>query len=251
MLAKTTPATLEPLRPSDALFLDVDGTLIEIAEHPDAVTVPSDLISTLQRLQDRQGGALALISGRTIAKLDELFTPLHLRAAGLHGAEIRLHPIDAIQHAPISLAMHRLHSDIFALKTDFPELVLEDKGNTFAIHYRARPDIRDQLMTRIAALIGKAGSSLMIQPGKMVFEIKTAETSKGQAIEQFLQLPLFQNRRPVFCGDDLTDLSGFHIVQEHAGLALPIGDVGPMAAAFPNSATCRAWLLNSLQSNKS
>ena len=72
-----------------AVFLDVDGCLLEIAARPDEVVVAPDLVPALAQLRERLNGAVALVSGRSLAHLDALFSPLHLAAAGQHGLERR------------------------------------------------------------------------------------------------------------------------------------------------------------------
>ncbi|MGA8051541.1 MAG: trehalose-phosphatase, partial [Burkholderiales bacterium] len=68
-----------------AFFLDLDGTLLEHAERPDAVRVDAQMRRLLAGLQEGAGGALALISGRAVADIDRLCSPLVLPAAGQHG----------------------------------------------------------------------------------------------------------------------------------------------------------------------
>jgi trehalose 6-phosphate phosphatase len=72
-----------------ALFLDVDGSLIEFASSPERVIVPADLRWRLRVLSESLDGALALVSGRAVRTIDALFAPLRLPVAGLHGHELR------------------------------------------------------------------------------------------------------------------------------------------------------------------
>ena len=80
--------TLPEAPPRAALFLDFDGTLVDIAPTPDAVLVPPDLPALLARLSDRLEGALAVVSGRPAAQLAALL-PAPLMLAGDHGATLR------------------------------------------------------------------------------------------------------------------------------------------------------------------
>ena len=58
------------------LFLDVDGTLLDIAPRPEAVEVKASLLDDLAAVETALGGAVALVSGRPIGELDRLFAPL-------------------------------------------------------------------------------------------------------------------------------------------------------------------------------
>src|SRR5215470_1583729 len=80
------------LAPTTALFLDIDGTLIEFVPHPEDACVPPLLLATIEALRRSLGGALAVVSGRKLADIDRLFAPLAFAAAGQHGAEVRFAP---------------------------------------------------------------------------------------------------------------------------------------------------------------
>ena len=67
--------------PRSAVFLDIDGTLIDLAPTPDAVVVPPELPSALHALRQRLGGAVAVITGRKLADVDRLIGPDYAAAA--------------------------------------------------------------------------------------------------------------------------------------------------------------------------
>ncbi len=226
-----------------ALFLDVDGTLLSIADHPDAVHVPAQLLSLLERLKDRLNGAVALISGRTISDLDGLFAPLKLPSAGVHGLERR--NADGVIHR---VAGAEMLDPLRGPLTKFVEaregLLLEDKQQSLALHYRNAPALESELKAFIGKLVEASPSPLELKRGKMVVEVKPGGANKGTAIEAFLEEPPFAGRVPVFIGDDVTDEDGFQSVNRMGGLSIRVGFDENSAAAYslPDEDAVVAWL---------
>ena len=233
-----------------ALFLDVDGTLLEIAPTPDATTVPAGLKELLKSLQERARGALALVSGRSLAQLDSLFAPLRLPAAGLHGLERRT---ATRRHDRTQTALHEIPqaprdylSHVVAL---YPRLLLEDKGATLALHYRMAPELQQVAWEAMQVALERAGPGYALLDGKMVIELKPAAASKSHAIAAFMSEPPFAGRAPIFVGDDHTDEAGFEYVNSVGGLSIQIG------ASPARGATCQladvpamhAWLASLLR----
>jgi len=222
------------IQPSCALFLDFDGTVVDIAPEPGAVVVPHGLVDVLGLLGERLGGGLALISGRPIEQIDAFLHPLRLPAAGVHGLERRgadgavtllsTHPLQHVEDAAGALA------------EKFPRLLVETKRGSVALHYRQAPELEALcLETMQAAVADSPGLTLL--PGKMVLEAKPGGASKGVAIEAFLKEPPFAGRRPVFIGDDLTDEVGFSLVQRLGGIGVKVGEGASVAwhrLASPN-----------------
>ncbi len=209
-----------------ALFLDVDGTLLEIARRPDAVRVTAPLRELLGSLLHDNGGAVALVSGRTLADLDQLFAPLAFPAAGLHGIERR--SARGIIHTHADSAALRAVRE-FLSEDSCEGLLVEDKGGAIALHYRERPELAMQahdLARRAAQIAGKRWEAV---PGKMSIEIRDADFGKHHALEQFMSEPPFAGRVPAFLGDDRTDEDGFAFVNQHDGWSVHIG-VGPTCA---------------------
>ncbi|PTW59411.1 trehalose 6-phosphatase [Breoghania corrubedonensis] len=231
-----------PLSCRHALFLDFDGTLVDIAETPEGIRVPEGLGALLTRVADRLDGALAVVSGRPLSDIDALLKPLRLPAAGLHGLEHR---------ATIGAAVERVapppELDILRRRIDAAGLIgegvrLEDKGLAIAIHYRRAPERGPAL----AAALTKACadlSGLHMLHGKMVLEIKSQGHDKGVAVTTFLNEPVFAGRVPVFVGDDVTDEDGFRAVLSAGGFAVKVG-AGETAAAhrLADVAAVHAWL---------
>jgi len=233
-------------KPSPALdwclFLDVDGTLVELADSPLETFVDDELKEILRQVVERLGGAVALVSGRSLQYLDSLFAPLRLPAAGLHGV-VRRKASGAIHGA--SFVDTRLDSARVALAElvrAHPGTSLEDKGRTLAIHYRMAPQFESELRAALTAITQPLGSQYHIQDGNMVLEIKPRGFDKGSAVGAFLQEPPFSGRTPVFVGDDLTDEGGFRMVESHGGLSIAVGNRVRAQQHFENPAAVRAWL---------
>jgi trehalose 6-phosphate phosphatase len=227
-----------------ALFLDVDGTLLETAVTPSAVRVPAALRNTLQLAAKREDGALALISGRTIAELDRLFAPLVLPAAGQHGVEIRdpqgnlsLPDIEAGQLDPAREVLREL-------VRHYKGLLLEDKGSALAIHFRQAPKHERPAMEVMAELAHQLRERFVLRDGKCVLELTPRGFSKRGAIEAFMRQAPFAGRIPLFIGDDLTDEEGFETVNALGGYSVRVGDLAATSAKFRFSSvsTVIAWL---------
>ena len=216
------------LYPSCALFLDFDGTLVDIAPQPDEVVVTAPLTRTLGQLHSYLGGALALISGRPIDQIDEYLHPLVLPAAGVHGAERRgpdgrmtllnTHPLDVVERAAMELAAQH------------PGLRVENKRGSVALHYRQAPALEAQCIEAMQRAIEQSPGLTLLR-GKMVVEAKPGGASKGAAIEAFMAEAPFAGRTPVFVGDDITDEVGFATVQRMRGLGMKVGAGSTVAFA--------------------
>ena len=214
------------LCPSCALFLDFDGTLVDLAQQPEDVVVPPSLVATLRDLHAYLGGAVAVISGRPMEQLDAFLAPLRLPMAGVHGSERRaadgtlsLHatyPLDEVQRAAQALA------------DQHPALRLESKRGSLALHYRQAPQLEALCLDTLRAAV-EASPGLTLMRGKMVVEAKPGGASKGMAIDAFMHEEPFAGRQPVFIGDDFTDEVGFTVVQRRGGMGVKVGG-GPSAA---------------------
>ncbi|WP_041675758.1 trehalose-phosphatase [Ramlibacter tataouinensis] len=214
------------LCPSCALFLDFDGTLVDIAPQPEAVVVPAGLIDTLQTLHGYLEGAVAVISGRPIAQIDEFLTPLRLPAAGVHGAERRRADGELLLLATPPL--RQVEDAARALVGQHPRLRLELKRGSVALHYRQAPELESRCVQALQEAVDQSPGLTLLR-GKMVVEAKPGGASKGRAIEEFLQEPPFLGRTPVFIGDDITDEVGFSTVQRLGGLGVKVGEGASVA----------------------
>jgi trehalose 6-phosphate phosphatase len=231
-----------------ALFLDVDGTLLDLAASPTAVVVPRGLVECIADIERALGGALALVSGRTLANLDQLFLPLRLRASGVQGAEIRYDPLTpVIVDTAAAVLPARLWRSLNASLVDFPGAFAEDKRFSFAVHYRAAPnceaDLREVLRRLVAA---ESIPEVEVIEARLAFEIKGRGFDKGSAINRFLARAPFAGRVPIFVGDDGTDEAGFAAVVQRRGAAYSVGQVRPgVSGVFSEPSMVRGWLARS------
>jgi trehalose 6-phosphate phosphatase len=238
------------LRAADiALFLDVDGTLLEIEREPGAVHVPEQLCRILEDLQAATGGALALVSGRSLDQLDQLFSPLCLSAAGLHGLERRNLGSSVERAAPDPAIFERARARLAAFADATAGVLLEDKGLTLALHYRNAPAAAAAAIALAEAAVAESDGALVLLRGKMVCELKPPGVDKGRAIAAFMAEPPFAGRRPVFAGDDLTDEAGFATINQMGGISIRIGAGSPTAATFAleDVSAVQTWLLELLK----
>lgn len=219
---------LPPAGASWALFLDFDGTLAELAEHPDQVRVGAQSVALLGRLDSLLDGAVAVISGRSIETLDRLLHPARPQAAGLHGLERRDTGGGAAGDDGARLTNARRALADFAAR--HPGILLEDKGGALAVHYRGAPALREA--SRCAVESAAQGlDDYHVLNGKMVYELKPLAANKGLAIEAFLDQSPFRGRVPVFAGDDRTDEDGFALVNARGGVSIKVG-AGDTLARF-------------------
>ncbi len=214
-----------------ALFLDFDGTLADIAEHPEAVSFPSTLASLLARLRDQLDGALAIISGRPVAVLDRFLAPHQFDMAGLHGAEIRMGGRIAHSGAAPSSELRKAAQALSDRLPSDPGLFVEDKGHSIAVHWRRAPQHEEAALKLAGEAVSGLGPLYRLQKGKAVAEILPANSDKGRAIEILLDQPPYRARRPIFIGDDLTDEDGFGVVNQLNGISVRVGP-GVTAAQY-------------------
>lgn len=214
-----------------ALFLDVDGTLLEIAATPQAVSVSDDLRRRLGILAAAGGGAVALVSGRSIADLDALFAPLALPCAGLHGFERRgASGTYSRRPLPSAAALEAARGAMLDLARRHGELLLEDKRFALALHYRNAPHLEGTIVKAMEDVSARLAGQLELQRGKMVVELRPSGVTKAEAVAAFLAEEPFAGRLPVFIGDDLTDEPAFEVVNRLGGVSVVVNATRPSAA---------------------
>lgn len=248
--------SLPPFLPPEAqldwaYFLDVDGTLIDIAETPDAVCIDTALLDLITRLYRECGGAMALVSGRAISDLEKLLGSLHLPLAGQHGLERRDASGHLWTHAAPPAAKCVIKEALAPVLARHPGLLLEDKGLTLALHYRLAPHLASYAHRLMKRLADDADEGLEVQSGKRVAEVKPSGIDKGTAVTEYLAESPFNGRRPVFIGDDLNDEHGFAEVNKMGGISIKVGK-GASCARFRlrDVAAVRYWLSDALKGRK-
>ena len=228
-----------------ALFVDVDGTLLEIAPTPHAVRVEPELTALLRSLLLATSGALALVSGRSIAELDALFLPLTLPAAGLHGFERRgASGSYECRRLPPAPALEQARRALLELADQHPGLLVEDKRFSLAMHYRRAPHLGSVVVRAMTAIAAGVRPEFELQMGKMVAELRPAGSTKGAAVAEFMTEHPYRGRLPIYIGDDLTDESAFEWVNGVGGLSIAVNVSGATAARerLPDVTAVRAWL---------
>ena len=227
--------------PGAAVFLDFDGTLVDLAPTPDGVRLEPGVVEALALLAERHGGALALISGRPVAQIDAMLAPLVLPVAGVHGVERR--GADGVLHVAATPDVSPVLARARARASVHPGLLVEQKRGAVALHYRLAPDLEQLCVQQMTAAV-QACPGILLLHGKMVLEAKPAATNKGGAIAAFMTEAPFAGRRPVFAGDDTTDEAGFAFVEQAGGQGVKVGS-GASAASLrlASPAALRAVLL--------
>ncbi len=225
-----------------AFFFDVDGTLAAIQPQPDTVFIPETVCQQLQQLSSLCHGALALVSGRPIAQLDGLASPLIAPAAGVYGAERRDAQGETHRTTLALNVAEALQPQLQAAMDCWPGTLLEAKGMAFALHYRQAMQ-HEQDVLDLAEQVVKRFPALALQLGKCVVEIKPQGIDKGEATCAFMREAPFTGRIPVFVGDDLADEKGFLAVNAMQGVSVKIGQGSSQARyRLPDVEAVYAWL---------
>jgi trehalose 6-phosphate phosphatase len=208
------------LKPNAALFLDVDGTLIDIAATPQGVTVPPLLPAQLRETQAKLGGALAILSGRKLADIDRLLGP-GLPCAAEHGAILRDAAGNATQKVKRLTAYDKWLKILQAEITDMPGALIEEKEFSLVVHYRRAPQYEAELSQLVDHLIGGCDDAVLLL-AHCAFELKPRGGNKADALAWFMQSPPFAGRIPVFIGDDITDEPAIEKAIELGGIGLHV-----------------------------
>lgn len=226
-----------------AYFLDIDGTLLELAATPYRVRPARGLRRLIETLYRSTDGAIALITGRPLGDIDRLFDFPRLPAAGQHGLERRRADGRVTRHARTSRALTSARDALSTVVAKHPGLLFEDKGLSLALHYRRAPRLAGFAHRLVRSLGAELGGQYEVQRGKRVVELVPAGRDKGVAIAAFMRERPFRGRTPVFIGDDVTDEYGFAMVNGLGGVTIKVGP-GPTAAAWrlPDVRAVLGWL---------
>lgn len=237
------PGWAELSRTPRALFLDIDGTLVEFESHPDMVRAAESLIMLLTNVASVLHDALALLSGRSLTDIDRVFSPWQPYAAGVHGAEVRGSE-GVRRHLPDPTDLARLRESSMRLAEELPGMWVEDKGMSVALHHRDAPELGPRLSAEAQHLAQASGGTFVVQPGVMVQELRPAAYDKGLALVELLEQLPFHGRSPIVVGDDRTDEFAFAAAQKVGGIAILVGNRNDTHATFglPNPEAVRGWL---------
>lgn len=226
-MSDSPPPRLDPA--SDALFLDFDGTLVELADTPHGIAVPAGLASLLERLSGRLGGRIAVVSGRSLEDLRHHLGGVDLLFAGSHGAELA-YPGGRCVRALVPEGLEAARGRIAAFAAARPGLLVEEKPAGIALHYRGAPELEAESRAHVEA-VAKA-SGMAVVAGKMVAELRPRGFDKGEALRRLMAEPPYAGARPWFVGDDVTDEDAFRAAAELGGEGVLVGSSRPTAAGW-------------------
>ena len=205
-----------------ALFLDFDGTLVDLVDGPESVALAPDRIERLQEMTERLGGALAIVSGRRIEALDRFLSPLAFAAAGVHGLERRARPGGETEFLMAPEALDPVRDALAPTLEENRRLSLEDKGTALVLHYRTAPDLADLAKT-VMHKATRDRDDLLVMEGDNIVEVHPAGMDKGRALADIMAAPPFEGRIPVYLGDDTTDEFALKTVGAMGGIAIKVG----------------------------
>jgi trehalose 6-phosphate phosphatase len=231
-----------------AIFLDFDGTLMNLERRPNHVRADGCLLYLLDDLYVATAGATAIISGRSLDDMDALLAPLRLPLAGINGAQRRradgtvekcAMPSTVVWQTRMSLRMRLRH---------YEGLFIEDKGSAFAVHYRGAVGLSlTRLRADLEALAGASRGVFDVAPGRDVLELRPRACDKGAALEGFMNEAPFAGRFPIFIGDDQTDQAAFDAVARVNGMGIAVGSGAAAPWWLPDPAGVRTWLRTCLE----
>jgi trehalose 6-phosphate phosphatase len=192
------------------------------------VVADADLLALLGRLRDMLGGRLAIVSGRSVATLRDLGFGEFL-IAGTHGLELAQpgHPAEAPDRLP---AVDSAEAAFNAFASDKPGLLVERKTISVGLHFRGAPQWAREAGALATALAERSG--LIVQHGKMLYELRPGGADKGSAVRTLMQRQPMAGGTPLFIGDDVTDEEGFAVAAELGGAGILVGTPRPTLASF-------------------
>ncbi len=232
-----------------ALYLDIDGTLLDIAPSPERVEVPVWMVPLLERLAHKLDGAVAFVSGRRIEAIDALFAPLRLPAVGVHGGEVRLLELEVAVDGALAAELRAVLPLLREAIAQMPGVWLEDKHCAVALHYRSVPERGREVLKVAELVVAGLGARFASTVGKCVVEIRPRHLTKGTGMRRLMEREPFAGRSPIFAGDDVTDEDAFELVNELGGISVRVGSSSPSSALYwlNDPDQLRRWLLEIAQ----
>ena len=250
-IASTAGLALPPPSPgllnAATLFLDLDGTLLDITDRPQDAVADAPTRDLLAALSEHLDGRLAIVSGRSLAQIDTIIGDIaaNLAISGSHGCEHRWNGILAHPERPAALdiAMGRMQ----AFADANPGTLVEDKSFGVALHFRMNPAAEGEALALVERLALE--HDLPVQHGRMMAELRVGGGDKGKAVRTLMQRAPMAGTTPVFAGDDLTDEAGFAAAQALGGAGILVGPARQTAAAYalPGPQALRGWLAEAIR----
>jgi trehalose 6-phosphate phosphatase len=244
-MAETGKEARPPVLQADAaLFLDFDGTIAALAPEPDGVTIEPGLPDLLARVHERQGGALAIVTGRPLEVLDAILGPPRYAAAGLHGLEWRLET-GKTHRSGNPVGAGRILEAVREKFVRDRRLVIEDKGSGVALHFRRAPERATECIAFMREIV--TSPELEVLRGHFVVEARPRGVHKGAALQALSRHAPFAGRRPVYVGDDRTDEDGFRAALVLGGYGVKVGpETSEARYRLPSVGAVHAWLAASV-----
>lgn len=239
---RTTQSLPPPLDPNvSALFLDIDGSIVEICARPHEVGPDAALTSILEHLGALMGGRVAVLTGRTVDDADRILESRVVSVAAVHGL-VRRMPDSSITNTTVPAQLLEAKRLLLAFAQAQPGLIVEDKGPSIAVHYRQKQHAESVVRAATERIAQAAG--MLVQAGSMVSEVRAPGPDKGASLKDFMDVTPFAGFMPVMVGDDLTDEHAFVAAEESGGYGILVGASRASAARYrlPSVAAVRAWL---------
>lgn len=215
-----------------SLFLDIDGTLADFSLDPNHSFVKQKNLSIIKELL-KFNISVNIVTGRPLEQAQRFFSPLKLTIAATHGLEIFFEKNNVFQENNAvfdAQTLKKINQDIDQRCALYPQIRIEHKPHSVALHYREYPDYKNQAMN-ILTHIQLKYPDFKIITGKYVFELVPIQANKGLAIKKIIQQQRLDSTFPIFIGDDLTDEAGFAVINHLAGMSIKVG-LGETQAAF-------------------
>lgn len=229
--------------PRPILFLDVDGTLAPLVDSPEDARAPVATRDLLQSLRPT-GASVVLVSGRAARDAHRVVGHEFDGILGSHGAEL-LRKSRLAQWMGGDPVLFDQAADLLGpvLAESWPDVRLESKGHSIALHHRLSPAEVSRLVAAVRGVL--EGSDLVVLRGRRVVDIRGRDADKGAAVLLWLEEEeqgIIPRSDVVYAGDDTTDEDAFRALGPEA-VTIAVGQ-RPREARFrtPGPAALARWL---------